>query len=48
MKEREFATIAALMARTLRQRDDESALNQVRNDVAALCNDFNPYATFTK
>jgi glycine hydroxymethyltransferase len=48
MKEGEFAAVAALMARALRQRDDETAIIQVRSEVAALCNDFNPYATFTK
>jgi glycine hydroxymethyltransferase len=48
MKEKEFATIASMMARALRQRDDEKALVEVRHDVAALCADFNPYANFTK
>ncbi|HVA70328.1 MAG TPA: serine hydroxymethyltransferase [Acidimicrobiales bacterium] len=48
MKEEEFATIASMMARALRQRDDERALAEVRHDVAALCADFNPYANFTK
>jgi glycine hydroxymethyltransferase len=47
MKEKEFATIASMMARALRQRDDEKALAEVRHDVAALCVDFNPYANFT-
>jgi glycine hydroxymethyltransferase len=48
MKEKEFATIAALMTRALRKRDDEAELMNVRNDVAALCAAFNPYANFTK
>jgi len=48
MKEGEFATIAALMTRALRKRDDEAELLSVRNDVAALCANFNPYANFTK
>jgi glycine hydroxymethyltransferase len=48
MKESEFATIAALMTRALRKRDDEAELLSVRNDVAALCANFNPYANFTK
>jgi glycine hydroxymethyltransferase len=48
MKEKEFETIALLMARALRQRDDDSALASVRHEVAALCADFNPYANFTK
>jgi glycine hydroxymethyltransferase len=48
MKEGEFETIASLMSRALRKRDDELALVEVRNDVAALCAQFNPYANFTK
>ena len=48
MKEGEFATIAALMSRALRQRDDDAAVAHVRAEVAALCGDFNPYANFTK
>jgi len=48
MKEGEFATIAALMSRALRQREDEAAVAQVRAEVAALCGGFNPYANFTK
>ena len=48
MKESEFETIASLMSRALRKRDDEDALVEVRNDVAALCANFNPYANFTK
>jgi glycine hydroxymethyltransferase len=44
----EFETIAGLMSRALRKRDDELALVEVRNDVAALCANFNPYANFTK
>ncbi len=47
MGEGEFETIATLMARALRQRDDESALQEVRHDVAALCGSFNPYANFS-
>jgi glycine hydroxymethyltransferase len=47
MKEGEFETIASLMSRALRKRDDELALGEVRNDVAALCANFNPYANFT-
>jgi glycine hydroxymethyltransferase len=46
MKEGEFETIASLMSRALRKRDDELALVEVRNDVAALCANFNPYANF--
>ncbi len=48
MKEREFERIAALMARALRQRSDEAVIAKVRDDVASLCRDFNPYGTFTK
>ncbi len=47
MGEGEFETIASLMARALRQRDDESALLEVRRDGAALCASFNPYANFS-
>jgi len=46
MKESEFETIAALMARALRGRDEEHVLAQVRVDVAELCAEFNPYANF--
>jgi glycine hydroxymethyltransferase len=48
MREGEFETVATLMARALRQRDDESALQEVRGEVAALCASFNPYANFSK
>ena len=48
MKENEFEAIASLMSRALRKRDDEDALVEVRNDIAALCANFNPYANFTK
>ncbi len=48
MREGEFEAIASLMSRALRKRDDELALVEVRNDVAALCAQFNPYANFTK
>jgi glycine hydroxymethyltransferase len=48
MREGEFETIAALMARALRSRADESVSASVRAKVAALCHDFNPYASFTR
>ncbi len=48
MREEDFATIASLMSRALRKRDDELALVEVRNDVAALCSRFNPYANFAQ
>ncbi len=44
--EAEFATVAGLMARALRGRDDEAVLAAVRQDVAALCAAFNPYQGF--
>lgn len=47
MREGEFEVVAALMARALRQREDDDALARVREDVAALCANFNPYAHFT-
>ncbi|MDE3065206.1 MAG: serine hydroxymethyltransferase, partial [Acidobacteriota bacterium] len=43
----EFATVAALMARTLRRRGDEAEVAAVRDEVGALCAAFNPYAAFT-
>jgi glycine hydroxymethyltransferase len=48
LKEQEFAIVASLMARALRHREDDAVLAQVRNEVAVLCADFNPYADFTK
>ena len=48
MNTAEFAQIAELIARALRHREDESAIAQVRSDVAALCGAFNPYEHFTK
>jgi glycine hydroxymethyltransferase len=48
MKQGEFVTVAQLMARALRGREDEAVLAQVRGEVATLCGAFNPYAGFTK
>jgi glycine hydroxymethyltransferase len=48
MKQGEFATVAQLMAKALRGREDEAVLAQVRGEVATLCGAFNPYAGFTK
>jgi glycine hydroxymethyltransferase len=48
MREDEFAVVASLMARALRQRDDDAALAAVRGEVGELCGRFNPYAGFTK
>jgi glycine hydroxymethyltransferase len=39
----EMRTVAALIARTLRARDDEGEIAAVRGDVAALCAAFQPY-----
>jgi glycine hydroxymethyltransferase len=47
MKEGEFASIAELLARALRGRDDEAVIEKVRGEVATLCGAFNPYAGFT-
>ncbi len=46
MREGEFASIAALMARALRDRSNEAAVETVRSDIAELCARFNPYAHF--
>jgi glycine hydroxymethyltransferase len=43
MGEAEMATIAALIGRTLRERRNEAALEEVRSEVAALCAAFPPY-----
>lgn len=48
MKEEQFVDIAQLMSRALRQRDDESAIKDVRSRVATMCDQFNPYRNFTK
>jgi glycine hydroxymethyltransferase len=48
MKEGEFETIASLMSRALRHREDEAIVSEVRSDVAAMCATFNPYANFTQ
>lgn len=47
MREGEFASIATLMARALRDRANETSVETVRNDIAELCSRFNPYAHFT-
>jgi len=43
MTEPEMAAIATLIARALRDRDDEAAVAAVRADVAQLCARFTPY-----
>ena len=48
LKEGEFATVAGLMARALRGREDEAVIAEVRAEVAGLCSTFNPYANFSK
>ena len=48
LREDDFAQVAALMARALRHRDEESQLAEVRAEVAQLCSTFNPYAGFVK
>ena len=48
LKEDEFATVASLMAKALRGREDEAVVLEVRDEVAALCSKYNPYANFTK
>jgi glycine hydroxymethyltransferase len=40
MREPEMAEIASLIARGLKAREDEAALNQVRADVVTLTNQF--------
>jgi glycine hydroxymethyltransferase len=44
MKEPEMGEIAALLARTLRERRDDAALAAIRKEVAVLCAKFPPYA----
>ncbi len=43
MREPEMATIASLIARALRGRDDQATLSAVRDEVAVLCSKFTPY-----
>ena len=43
MRQSEMATIAELIARALRHRDDPAELAAVREDVAVLCGKFPPY-----
>ncbi len=47
LRESEFAQVAALMARALRERADEGSVAAVRAQVGELCARFNPYASFT-
>jgi glycine hydroxymethyltransferase len=41
----EMGEIASLIARTLRNRDDDAVLDEVRADVHTLCGKYPPYAT---
>jgi glycine hydroxymethyltransferase len=43
MREPQMTEVAALIARTLRHRDDEAAVRAVRADVLELCRGFDPY-----
>jgi glycine hydroxymethyltransferase len=43
MTEPEMAEIGALIARTLRHRDDDAEIAAVRDEVTALCSKFPPY-----
>jgi glycine/serine hydroxymethyltransferase len=43
MGESEMATIAGLIARTLRAREDAAEVAAVREEVAVLCSKFPPY-----
>ena len=42
----EMATIASLIGRTLRHRDDDATLQSIRGEVAELCAAFPPYPEF--
>jgi glycine hydroxymethyltransferase len=44
MKEPEMAEVARLLARTLRNREDEDEVSAIRDEVATLCSKFTPYA----
>jgi len=48
LKESQFATVANLMARALHGREDDAVIAKVRAEVAALCSNFDPYASFTE
>ena len=43
MGETEMGTVASLLARALRHRDDEAELGRVREEVRVLCGKFDPY-----
>ena len=43
MREPEMATIASLIGRVLRHRDDAAEMEVLRKEVVELCNRFTPY-----
>ena len=43
MREAEMAEIATLIGRALRQRDDDAAIAEIRDQAATLCSKFTPY-----
>jgi glycine/serine hydroxymethyltransferase len=45
MKEPEVSEVASLMARALTERDDETALREVRERIGELASEFTPYPT---
>jgi glycine hydroxymethyltransferase len=45
MKELEVSEVASLMARALKERDDETALREVRERIGELASEFTPYPT---
>ncbi len=44
MRESEMAVVASLLARVLRDRDDQAVVESVRKEVRELCAGFDPYA----
>jgi glycine/serine hydroxymethyltransferase len=45
MKEPEVSEVASLMARALKERDDEAALLEVKGRIGELAGEFTPYPT---
>jgi glycine/serine hydroxymethyltransferase len=43
MKEEQVAEVASLMARALKEKDDEAALVEVKGRVGELATEFSPY-----
>jgi len=48
MGEEEMRVIASLIGRALRERNDEVALKAIRDEVAGLCAQFDPYASLMR